>query len=151
MDKKYLYLFVLVAVILVGYYFLFSSKPAYAEGYVDGPLHWHSQLTVMINGKNVTIPNDVGLDFTPESPVHTHEEGNGTIHLEFSASKVPRNQLAVGYFINKVWKQPFNSTCILNECNAGNKTVKMFVNGKPNNEFDKYVMKDDDEILIRYD
>ena len=48
----------------------------------------------------------------------------------------------------------FNKDCIFgnNEkfCNAENKKLKFFVNGKQNNEFENYVFTDLDKILISY-
>lgn len=35
-------------------------------------------------------------------------------------------------------------------CNGGGKTLKFFVNGQPNDEFEKYVFKDLDKMLISY-
>ncbi len=35
-------------------------------------------------------------------------------------------------------------------CNTAEKTVKFFVNGKPDSEFEKYVFKDGDKLLISY-
>ena len=49
----------------------------------------------------------------------------------------------------------FNKDCITSEtkekfCNQGNKKLKLYVNGKPSNEFENYVFKDLDKILISY-
>ena len=35
-------------------------------------------------------------------------------------------------------------------CNGGGKTLKFFVNGQPNDGFEKYVFKDSDRLLISY-
>ncbi len=49
----------------------------------------------------------------------------------------------------------FNKDCITLEnkeklCNEGDKKLKFFVNGNPNNEFENYVFNDLDKILISY-
>lgn len=49
----------------------------------------------------------------------------------------------------------FNKDCITlenkeNYCNEDNKKLKLFVNGKENNEFENYVFEDLDKILISY-
>ena len=35
-------------------------------------------------------------------------------------------------------------------CNDGDKTLKVYVNGEPNEEYDTYLMGDLDKILISY-
>lgn len=123
-------------------------------------MHDHAQLTIMIEGSKVTIPADVGIRpnlwadrsldqygmQTPAmAPLHTHGT-DGIIHIE---STVIRN-FTVGEFFD-IWGVTFTSTCIMDKCNDGTKSVKMFVNGEPNFEFRNYAMRDGDDILIRYD
>ncbi|MDO8339818.1 MAG: hypothetical protein Q7T16_04130 [Candidatus Burarchaeum sp.] len=153
MDEKYGYVLVFAAVVLVAAFFLGlkDKEPSgqYAEGTVAGPMHWHPRLSIYIDGERVRIPDDLGLAGT-ESPVHTHDEGDGTIHFEFGQGSIPRGMLTVGYFINDVWGKQFNSTCILDRCNGPGGRVKMLVNGAENAEFGHYVMHDDDVVEIRY-
>ena len=48
----------------------------------------------------------------------------------------------------------FGSNCLAFEeadyCNLGNARLRFYVNGKPNDEFDNYVIKDLDKILVSY-
>jgi len=153
MNEKYIHVLLLVAIALAAAFFLGlgEKKPSsqYANGTIAGPIHWHPKLSVYLNGERVRIPNDLGLG-SFESPVHTHEEGDGTIHFEFEQGSIPRSMLTVGYFINDIWEKQFNSTCILDKCNGPGGRVRMLVNGAENAEFGHYVMQDDDLVEIRY-
>lgn len=148
--KKYIFAAILAGILIVAY-FLLSAKPAYAEGTVAGPMHWHPRISVYIEGDGLRIPDNLGVNRQPHLPVHTHTEGDGTIHFEFGQSKIPKNQLTVGYFMNEVWGKKFNGSCVLEYCNDGERKVSMLVNGRENTEFERYVMSDKDEIEIRYE
>lgn len=110
-------------------------------------IHWHPKLDIYIKGILQTIPAGVGLS-PIEHPIHTHDPDN-VIHLEFSGLTTVNNTRLQEFFI--IWGKQFNSNCIFDNCNGPSGTVKMFVNGKPNNEFEKYPMKDYDQIEIRYE
>lgn len=129
-------------------------------------MHNHAKLSIKIEGKTVTIPENTGIDpklykdhsldtygmkmpnmpsMPVMAPTHTHDT-SGTIHIE---STVVRDYTPGDFF--NVWGVTFTSTCIMDKCNDGTKTVKIFVNGQPGFEFRNYVMKDGDEIVIQYD
>jgi hypothetical protein len=120
-------------------------------------VHWHSLLNIIIEGQLITIPANVGTtgeDVHPAS-IHTHENDN-VIHKEGPAT------LTLGSFFT-TWDKIFNSTCVFDKCNNGNKTVKMFIQQCPsdsftscsakqsNFEFEKYVVKDKEIITLEYD
>lgn len=129
-------------------------------------MHNHAKLTIKIEGRTIAIPENIGIDSKlykdhsldtfgmkmpdmPKMPVmaptHTHDT-SGTIHIE---STVVRDY-TLGDLFN-IWGVTFTSTCIMDKCNDGTKTVILFVNGQPSFEFRNYVMKDGDEIVIQYD
>lgn len=110
-------------------------------------IHWHPQLTIGIKGVNQEIPTDIGLGAF-ENPIHTHD-ATGTIHLEFSG-RVTREDTKLSKFFD-VWKKTFTPTCILDQCNSPDGTVKFTVNGQPNTEYGDYEMHDGDKIEIRYE
>ena len=110
-------------------------------------IHFHPKLDIYIGGVLQTIPADVGLR-PIEHPIHTHDTNN-IIHLEFSGLTTINNTRLQEFFI--IWDKQFNSNCIFDNCNGPSGTVKMFVNGQPNTEFEKYPMKGNDKIEIRYD
>lgn len=100
-------------------------------------LHWHPELTIYIKGVKQEIPANIGIGLTHE-PIHTHDN-SGVLHLEFSGLVI-KDDIKLSHFF-KIWKKQFNS----------NGTVKMFVNGKENREFENYLMQDNDKIEIRYE
>ncbi|MBI2144249.1 hypothetical protein HYU17_03820 [Candidatus Woesearchaeota archaeon] len=159
----------IILLIIVGGYFIFAGKErngeppltdggsngddgfdekAFAAKIPKGAIHWHPHVTLLIKGKQLTIPPNVGLESAAHKPVHTHEADN-ILHWEVSKPTVENMQL--GYFFDKVWKKKFSSECILDSCNGPGGTVKMFVNGSPNSEFNHYLPRDGDEIRIVYE
>jgi hypothetical protein len=147
---------VLISIVLV------SGCAYFANDDIDvpeGAIHWHPNLKIIINGEEQVIPNDMGtghgtglvidthLSGMGMSPIHTHGEGDGTLHME--QTKPNAETLTLGYFF-KVWDKPFNETCIFEFCNTDDKKVSMTVNGVENTQFGKYVMHDKDKIVITY-
>ena len=122
------------------------------------PIHWHPILKIIIKGEEQFIPSGIGISIGNNidsdisgmrmSPTHTHS-GDGIIHLENNRPWQKPETLTLGYFF-KVWGKNFNSSCIFDYCNVESGTLAMTVNGQPNNEFDKYMMHDKDEIVIEY-
>lgn len=110
-------------------------------------LHLHPILNIYINGQLQPIPADVGLGKV-HKPIHTHGTDH-IIHLEFSGLVTLDNTRLQEFF--KIWDKKFNANCIFDNCNGPSGTVKMFVNGRPNNDFEKYPMKNGDKIEIRYE
>ena len=110
-------------------------------------LHLHPILNIYINNRLQPIPADVGLRKV-HKPIHTHGTDH-IIHLEFSGLVTLDNTRLQEFF--KIWGKQFNANCIFDNCNGPSGTVKMFVNGQPNTEFEKYPMKADDKIEIRYE
>ena len=124
-----------------------------------GPTHWHPVLRIKINGNYAEIPAGIGinigkvtdLDIAGDmgmTPTHTHS-ADGVVHLENrNPSKKPET-FTLGYFFY-IWDKQFNENCIFDYC-TDKGTLKMLVNGKDNNEFQNYVMKDGDLIEIEYE
>ncbi len=110
------------------------------------PIHWHPTLTILINGQQKTIPADLGL-IGAHQPIHTHD-ATGTLHYE-NNNPTPEN-MPLRYFFEKVWRKQFNSKCIFDNCNGDSGTVKMYVNGNENLEFENYIPKDKDDIRIEF-
>lgn len=110
-------------------------------------IHWHPNLEIWIKGERVTIPANIGLGGI-HADTHTHKE-NDQIHLEMSRP-VRLNDTRLGKFFD-TWGKEFNAQCVLDACNGEVGTVKMFVNGEENKEFENYHMKDGDQIEIRYE
>jgi hypothetical protein len=129
-------------------------------------LHIHPHLSIVINGKNVTIPGGIGIENAiPEGssnwgevygggssscfePVHTHD-ASGLIHIES-----PTNQnYTLGDFFN-IWNQTytyalvngtkhpivFNSNDILGFTTNSTYKLVVLVDGKPSTSFGSIVL-----------
>lgn len=123
-----------------------ESKPIEPIKSKNG-IHYHAELSVFINGKKQDIPAGVGL-IGGHNPIHTHEADN-IIHLEFNGF-VKKDDTRLGSFF-KIWGKDFSSQSIFEHKNGDDGMVKMLVNGKENNEYENYPMKDSDKIEIRYE
>ncbi len=90
----------------VGVYFAVSPAfagppfPCISEG---GYIHVHPYLEIWVDGKNVTIPADVGLTQggACTEPIHTHDS-SGVLHLELSQSDLGHNWTLADFF--SIWK-----------------------------------------------
>ena len=113
-------------------------------------LHWHPKLTVIIKGQKQEIPANLAL-----SPVmgkmHTHDKDNkeGVIHLEVQGV-VTKDDTKLGKFF-QLWGKDFNSTKLFDKTNSPDGTVKMTVNGQENTDYENYLMKDGDNIEVKYE
>lgn len=109
-------------------------------------MHIHPQLKIIIKGQEQIIPQGLGIvSPTCMRPIHIHDI-SGTLHLEFPK---PRDVRLAEFFL--IWNKPFNSDQIFDFTNGPDGQVKMFVNGQENTEFENYIMKDLDQILIIYE
>ncbi|MEK6982117.1 MAG: hypothetical protein AABX38_04260 [Candidatus Micrarchaeota archaeon] len=128
-------------------------------------IHWHPLLKITTNGKEQFIPENIGVNIGNildsylgggMSPLHTHSGANDynsdgrVLHLENSNPSKKPETLTLGYFF-KVWGKTFNSTCILDKCNSANQTVKMFVNGKQNYDYQNYFLRQNDKVEIKFE
>jgi hypothetical protein len=108
-------------------------------------MHIHPQLSLLVNGISINVPEQIGIDPSmwkdhtldefgmqsiPEmnmsamAPLHTHDS-SGVVHVE---STVNRNY-TLGEFLD-------------------GKTVKMEVNGKPLADFRNHVLRDGEQIKL---
>ncbi len=110
-------------------------------------IHWHAGLTIKILGQYQEIPANIGIDIT-ERPIHTHKLDD-IIHMEFSGL-VKEDDIRIGRFF-EIWGRKFSQECIFDKCNGTGGEVKMLVNGKPNFEFENYIMRDEDKIEIIFE
>lgn len=150
---KIVFLILIIGIIVIGIYALKNSyrekQPQNSASVIisRNGIHWHSELSIYINGIKQEIPKNIGIGAI-HLPIHTHDE-NGIIHLEIQGV-VKKEDTALGRFFEN-WKKQFNQNCIFNFCNNENKKIKMLVNGKENTEFDSYQMRDNDKIEIRFE
>ncbi len=126
-----------------------------------GSQHIHADLKIYINGRALgedtlgllamdmsKMDSDLTSSFIHFDKGALEPEDDGDV-IHMHASGVP-----LWIFFQSVGMK-FDKGCITLEnkekvCSEGNKQLKFFVNGKENNEFENYVFKDLDKILISY-
>lgn len=120
--------------------------------------HIHAYFPIMICGEEYRLPIEHG----PLDDPHSHEEKN-IVHWHDKLPYDPETQsildtkpLTVGAFFdsidvnfseNQIAQKRNGDQCAKGESGA----VKMFVNGKHNNQFRDYIWRDKDVILIIFD
>ncbi len=147
-------MYVAIPVFIIAAVFVFvSSQPpainanSVAAAEIPGvPIHWHPALTIILNGQQQTIPSNLGLTGVHQ-PIHTHDS-TGVLHYEIN-NPTPEN-MPLRYFFERVWRKQFTGTCIMGYCNDDSGTVKMYVNGRENFEFENYIPNDKDDIRIEF-
>lgn len=90
-----------------------------------GALHHHIELYIYVDGNPVVVPANIGLSNQAASPLHTHDD-TGLVHVE---SADPNFQPVLGQFMD-VWGPYFTSTCLGDQCNEGNKQLRVYENGQ---------------------
>lgn len=144
------------------WYSVTRPKPPEGEIVSRGGVHWHPELSVYIKGQKQVIPANIGIGmqyagyprFDPMmgmTDMHTHDD-SGTLHWEVMKGPVTKDDVRISSFF-RVWGKTLNRDCIFEHCNGPDGTVKMFVNGKENTEFENYnyIVNDKDKIEIRYE
>lgn len=117
-----------------------------AEGTV---LHIHQHLDLIVNGKTVTVPAEIGI--SPASippfisPIHTHDT-TGILHVESPTVK----DFKLGQFFDE-WGIDFNDNCIGTNCADSTHKLLVAVNGnKIAKDYHDIVLKAHDEIEVWY-
>ncbi len=144
---------IVVWVVVLGFIgygiFWIASLPKYPQSQILSRtgIHVHSALSIIINGKKIEVPADIGITPTRHSPMHTHD-ASGTIHMEYSGI-VKAKDLELKNFFD-IWGKDFTKTDFMGNPIGGGGSIKMTVNGKDNSELGNYSMKDNDKIVITY-
>lgn len=141
-----LILFSIGGVFFGGRWFL-TSRPSISESEIISrrAIHWHADLRIKILGRVQDSPINVGGG---HGPIHTHE-ADGVIHIE-PTGLVTKDDVRLSRFF-KVWEKKFNKDCIFDKCSGSEDQLKMFVNDRPNFEFENYLMQDGDKIEIVFE
>ncbi|TNC29660.1 hypothetical protein [Amycolatopsis alkalitolerans] len=94
------------------------------EGTVE---HIHAHLDVLVDGKPVGVPADIGIDATRGSisPMHTHD-ATGVIHIESPVQRA----FTLGEFFTE-WNVSLSADNIGSLRATGGKTLRAYINGKP--------------------
>ena len=118
--------------------------------------HIHYQLDIFVNGTQQVIPTGVGNNLGANSgKIHTHDM-SGLIHVHPG----PRSTfVTVGEFFD-AWKNDtvlgnpnavFSSTNLLGNTANMTHTVRMYVNGELNTDFQNFEFHDGDKVVISYE
>lgn len=122
-----------------------SGLPALkSEGSV---LHTHQHLDIFVGGKAVPVPAEIGVNGAVGfiSPVHTHD-ATGIIHVESPVVQA----FTLGQFFN-VWGVRFNDDCLGGYCSAGDRKLRVFVNGdEVKSGFAGVFLEPYQEIVVAY-
>lgn len=145
MSAKFVIWVIVVSVAVLGLAILFNrdNKEPDTVGsdvVATNGIHWHPKIKIFVNNKEISLEDDIGRK-TTELFIHTHDEDykEGIIHLEFGRI-VKKDDIKLGKFF-EIWGKEFNWS----------ETTKMTVNGVENKEFKNYVMKDKDNIEVKFD
>ena len=118
--------------------------------------HDHMHLSIQINGKSVTIPENTGIDTETCNEdgarmhvVHTHTS-DGKLHLEMQTNET----VELGVFFD-IWGQHFDETGIfdyrVNETHAMTMSVRdADGNISDVDTYDHFILLDGQDILINY-
>jgi len=104
--------------------------------------NWRALVAIVIFGDQYLIPADIGVSNQTTAKVFT-ANSDGIIY------KAGTEDVTLKDFFDE-WGQKFNSTCILEYCNNANNSMRMYVNNKENMDYELYVIKNGDFILIDY-
>lgn len=162
---------VVAVLLLVSLGLLYSLAVYYHEGAEEGiivckspeecsiAMHVHADVEVVVCG----MEHIFGFEKGDLSKAHTHKERN-KIHWHDLERVDPQtkeildpSELRVGAFFGQMGER-FTSECLLDKCDGdvcpGSSVpgkVSMSVNGVPNAELERYVWKDNDKIVVRFE
>jgi len=116
-------------------------------GHSEIASHDHATLRIFLDGSEVAIAADIGIDDATcdgMRGIHTHDE-TGKLHIETPWTM----EAPVGAFF-EIWGQTFNENQILNNVADEDSEVVMYVNDEVNDEYGSYAMQNNDVIEIYY-
>ncbi len=105
-------------------------------------LHIHQHLDIMINGKSIEVPGNLGVGTTFISPLHTHDS-SGIVHIESPEQK----DFKLGQFF-KQWGIDFSSNCLGTYCSDEQNKLIVAVNGSPIENPAEHVLGAHEEVQI---
>ncbi len=112
----------------------------------DVVYHVHTMLRVYVNGKQIAVPSQIGIDPQGQyiAPLHTHDT-SGIIHLE--ANQVYPFTLGQVFTI---WGVKFTDNQIGSYVSNGTSTLAAYANGKRIQDPVNYKMQPHDLIVVGY-
>ena len=101
---------------------------------------------MFVDGQKVEVPDDIGVAESFISPLHTHVQGDGVLHVE--------SPTAVSYSLGQffgVWGVRLDGRCIGAACAGDGKQLRTWVNGEPvAGDPTRIVLAEQQEIVIAY-
>lgn len=116
-------------------------QPLTAEGTV---VHVHQHLDIVINGKNMAVPGEMGDIDGYVSALHTHDD-SGIIHLESPDTK----NYTLGQFFDE-WGVALNDNCVATYCSNDQNKLVVAVNGQPIQHPRDHILAAHEEIEVWY-
>lgn len=112
----------------------------------DESYHVHALLSVFVDGEQVTVPANIGIDEASGtvSPLHTHDP-NGVVHLE-ADEPYPFSLVQV----LGVWGVAFGPGQLGGMRDEGPRSVQVYVNGEKIVDPVAYELRDQDNVVIAY-
>ncbi|MFC5908923.1 hypothetical protein [Streptacidiphilus monticola] len=110
-------------------------------------LHLHTHLDVYVDGKQVQVPAEIGIDQATQqiSPLHSHDT-SGVIHIESPEKK----DFTLGQFL-KEWQVPLSTSQLGDLKTDATHTLIAYVNGRPaSGDPASIVLRAHDEIALVY-
>ncbi len=149
-TKKLILLVIIMAiVVMVGKVFL-DSPITTSEIGVVGDIHYHADFALYVNGEHYNFAQEKYMSTENKSLsnfAHFHDMKGNIIHQHASG-------ITLGFFLETLGMRLNDSCLVLDDgnsyCNEGNKELKMYVNGKHNDQFADYDIQDEDKILLSY-
>lgn len=108
--------------------------------------HFHVHLDVLVNGKTVAVPPDVGRNEGEGklTVIHTHD-GSGVIHIEAPAG--PHYTLGQVF---DVWGVRFTDTCLGGLCDEGDRQLRVYADGQLLKDPRTLILASHQEIVVTY-
>ena len=109
-------------------------------------VHYHPVIEIVVNGQQVTIPANVGInhDGCSMRGVHTHD-ASGKIHVEMDKEY---NVPAESFFL--VWGETFNENQILDYVVDQDHEIVVTLDGERVDTYEDTVLQDQEILRIEY-
>ncbi len=154
-NKNKAFLWILTGIVVIGG--LFVLPRILKKNDVNGAVpclvpnvllvqHIHPKLKIEVDGINENIPNEIGLSDICEKAIHTHEEGDGTIHVEAQDNR----QYTLGDFFS-VWGRSIERDgYVLFLTIDGHPFLDAIINDQPQPIKTFIILKDGQQIIMSY-
>jgi hypothetical protein len=152
MDKPTLSIVGITAVVLVIIMLIATSQSKNAPEPRDTciehtrlDMHIHPNLEIFDVANKVAIPSEIGVTPGCMKAMHTHDD-TGKLHVEYTE---PHDFVLGDFFA--VWGQTFSKEQIMDKKADDKHKITMTVDGKPSEDFENLILKDEQKIVIRYE